>query len=327
MELNIICTSRPEAREYLKIIYQDEEMYIDEFVKLIGGEIFDPDIRVRDCDIKYRGKILSYDDLCDKHKTFCESLKQVKLSYTSTIDKQDLFLIDEDCFAAYRMLESAETQLDLARFYLARASNVFDLNYNVTWSAGYDFLYMYRGFDASTAIMWYNNTLDTVFQMPFLAFGIYKHHLDYKDGMDFQQKINLCKYESFSSIYSKNKQIKNFPELWKILMKAYTSNKDINEWANTIKHKGGVNYIGVNAEPPYKISVKPDTGKGRSTDDTRPLFLDLDDVTRSLADQHSVLCKVISELVQFINFEQIKCTRNGDKKVFPEPSEYKKIIM
>lgn len=331
MDIKITVTSKPESDEYLKIIYNGKKYALDDFAKNFQDEEdrFKLDKLSQNCQFQYKGKVFTYKELCFQINMFCDSLPLLSLynSKIYPIEKTQIFCIDRDYYAAGKLVESAEKQLMLARLALIKAQCIIDYNVNISWVSGYTGIYYFRSIEANNSIMWYNNVFDSIMQIVFIAFGIYKKHPQYSEDLDYHKTLKLCDYIFLSKYYGKNKNIANFKFLWKIISKAHTGNNNVNQWANYIKHKGGISFKGITADDPFSIMVKnPD---GESINDTyfEPLQLDLDEVVEELKNSHLILCNVLEEIVDFIGFEKVQFINNGDKLVIPKKEAYKKIII
>lgn len=238
---------------------------------------------------------------------------------------EDLFIIDKDYYNAFQLLSSAEYQLLNASRYLGKSSIILDSNCNVNWKYGYFTIYGFRCMDLSTAIIWYNNVMDSLFQMVFFAFGLYKHHRSFKSDMSHTKTLELCDYKSLSEIYSANKS-GEFKQLWEILVKAYNSNTPINKLANRIKHQGGIKYIGIELERLYEMIIQKEDEQSKISDfDSERI--DVDETIELLGKHHVLLLEVIKELVNFINFYDARFIESDNKRVCPDKSSYCKLIL
>jgi hypothetical protein len=117
--------------------------------------------------------------------------------------------------------------------------------------------------------------------------------------------------------------VPNLKALWKIVSKAQNANENINQWANYIKHKGGISIKGVFPESPFKVTVGT-----TSSNEFEPLQLELDEVINTLKTAHIILYNTLDELIDFIGFEKIHITYdNNNKRIIPQKSTYKKVLI
>jgi hypothetical protein len=111
-----------------------------------------------------------------------------------------------------------------------------------------------------------------------------------------------------------------------LITKARNSNKNINSWANFIKHKGGINYIGSTPRPRYTAKIILLEGTETRDDEFDAPNVNLEEVILELERHHILLCDILNSLVDFIGFEKVNFTPDGDNLVFPDENEYKKVI-
>lgn len=331
MEFKLTSITESESKDYLKIIYNEKEYMLDQFAKSFQNceDEFYLDKMLKECVIKYKDKEFTYQELCKNINEFSSSLL-ISDNYRSKIyevEKIHIFMIDKDYYAAGKLIESAEKQLMYGRQALIQAYSVLDFNVNCNWISGYVGLFFMRTIKINNAIMWYNNVFDSIMQIIFIAFGIYKKHPNYREGLEYHKILGLCNYSFLSGFYGKNKTIPNFKELWKIIAKAQIGNSNVNQWANYIKHKGGINFKGVEAKSPLNARTENKDGTIINDTDFESPEIDIDDVINELAKVHVIQVKVIQELTQFISFESAKWIYKDGKLIKPKESSYKKLII
>lgn len=327
MEIKITAKSVAESKNYLKLIYNEKEYLLEEFSEKFQDENdkFALDRILENCKIEYKGKTFTYKEMCDDINVFCSSLSFSSL-YADKINPIELNILiaDKDYFASGKLVKSAESQLMLGRYSLVKSRCIMDFNLNCNWSSGYQGIYFLRCVKANNAIMWYNNVFDSIMQIVFIAYGIYKKHPGYSDKLKFHEILKLCDYKFLSKYYGDNKTtVPNLKDLWKIVSKAQNANKHINEWSNFIKHKGGIDFKGISPENIFEMIVGKTSSNG-----FEPPQLEMDEVIEELKNAHITLCNILSELVDFIGFQKIKVTHENDKKsIFPKESSYKKVLI
>ena len=320
-----------ESEEYLKIIYNNNVYLLNDFAMNFQDEQdeFSLDRLIKNCKINYMGKVFTYKEMLDDIDKFKSSLLISDLYFSKIypVEKTNIFIIDRDYYAAGKLIESAEKQLSFGRWSLIQCKSILDFNVNCNWLYGYKAIYNMRSIKANNAIMWYNNVFDSIMQIIFIGFEIYKKHPWYKDKYDYHETIKLCSYSFLSDFYNKNKTIPNLESLWEMIKKAHAANKNVREWANSIKHRGGINYKGDTLNALINVKIKMLDGKTTADKDFEPFEVNLDDVIDELKNLHIVLHETISNLVDFMNFEKVRLIKDGNNLIIPEKATYKKIII
>jgi hypothetical protein len=325
-------TSRtyPASMKYLSFIYKSKEYQIEDFYKRYYRERNPYKIEklLEKCTILYKGVKFSFDGYVKSRNAIGDKLTFCKY-YSANIFPNDfsIFLIDRDYYAASKLFKSAENQLHAVRYYIIKAFDKIDYNVNLHWNTGYTPIYIIRTLSANSAIMWLNNIFDSMMQIIFISLRIYKKHPQYQTDLDFFDVLKLCDYKYLSDFYGANKNISHFKDLWKILSRAQTANLNINKWANYLKHKGGIEYIGVNPETPYEISLKESDGSTVKDSEFSTLSLDLDVVIEQLTTSYIALVNELINLGEFLQFESLSLNSDGTKIVTPERSSYCKVII
>lgn len=331
MDITLTATSKPESENYLAIIYDDEKYTLEDFAKKFQkkDDEFALDRLLKICKIEYKGQEFTHDKMCDDINLFCNSLPLTSFYWSKIYprEKSDIFTIDKDYFASGKLVKSAEDQLTFGRYSLIQSQSIIDFNLNCNWITGYAPIYYIRSIRANEAIMWYNNVFDSIMQIIFIAFGIYKKHPQYSDKLDYHKILKLCDYTFLSNFYGKNKTISNLKELWNIISKAQNANQNIKQWANYIKHKGGINFKGVGPDAICNATMINISGEIIRDTDFEPIQLELDKVIEELKNSHLILCDVLAEIVDFIGFEKVELINVDGNLIIPQKSKYKKVII
>ena len=312
----------------MKIIYKYNQYTLDEFSKKFKNGEFFLESLLSECTLLYRGKKLSFEDYKKQIHELSDTLKFSKLYSTSIISIEPcLAICNYDFYKAAKFLEKAEICLQTARFYLMKSANILEYDVVLPWRYGYQPIFDIRATNFTTAVIWYNNCFDYILQIAFLAFELYKKMPKYQDTMDFEDILKLCTYKNIRYLHNNNSNNTALNELWQMLDECHTKILDVNIWANYAKHKGGIGFIGLKPNSPYKIYIaKPGEQPESRTDDFEPIKLDLDDSIKKMVDIHEALLSCISKLVNFIDFSKAKYTINDEGDfVIPSKDSYVKI--
>ena len=209
MDITINVKTKPESDDYLRIIHNDKIFSLDKFSKSYHVEEnpFDLDSLFMSCSVLYKGKRTTAADMIKDIQEYSNKLKVSQL-YKEKVYPFELntFIIDKDYYAAGKLLKSAEDQLLFGRKALLDSYRILDLNVNLEWKHGYAPIYYQRCFNSSTAIIWYNNVFDSILQIIYKAFGIYKFHPNYSSSLTFHNVLRECDYRFLNKFYKENKK-------------------------------------------------------------------------------------------------------------------------
>lgn len=320
-----------ESENYLHFIYKGKKQKINEFSNKFNNQKdeFYLDKLIKKCKLEYKGKKYTYDEI---KKIESNRLKALNISnlYTRVVEniESNLLAIDKDYYIAGKMLKSSEEILMCARYALSEAMEIIDYNIKAHWDCGYSGIYKLRTIKANQAILAYNNFCDSVMQIVFFAFGIYKKHKKYTEDMKYTDMLSMCNYTFLNNFLENNEsKINNLELLLPLVKKIHQNNKKINEWANYIKHKGGILYKGLDDEF-YTLNIlNKERDLIRSTDDFKLELLDLDYVICEMEKAHVNQCNVLEELIGFINFKGTTYIDLSGRTIVQEENIYKKIII
>lgn len=323
--------TRAECQDYLYVIYDNTELTLMDFaIKYKTGD-FSLDEKLKESTIVYRGKKMTYEELCKANYDFSEELKFIE-RYTREIYpiEHHLAVSNRDYYKAAKYLNKTEKCLQTARYYQLNSFDLLKTDFDVNWSSGYGPQFLLRTIDFTTAVVWYNSCFDYILQIVYFAFGIYKKMDGYSDQMSHNDLLKKCTYYSMGEVYSKHKTVPNYRELWKIINKCYNALSDINSWANFIKHKGGISFDGLNPTEPYSMRMTDPQGNViAESSDFESIKIDMDSSFSILKDAHVALHECINEVIDFIDFKGALPTKHPDKEalVIPDITRYVKVIL
>lgn len=331
MEFKIVSQNEPDCVRYLLIEDGKEKILLDEFSRRYRENSFlTLDERIKNHAIWYRGVSFNYHEMISEHNKFSDSLPFFQRYCQEVYPYEQFIMIGNlDYYRSAKFLKKTEECLQTARYYLISSKKYLVENSSIFWSNGYAAQYLIRSFNLTTSIIWYNSCFDYVLQIIFFAFELYKRISGYNSSWDIDRILKKCTYSTIESIYSKHKDINNFSLLWGILQECRGKLKDVNSWANYIKHRGGIEIIGLEAEAPYNTIVSDSAGHIMSkSNDQLTLEIDLDLTIVQLCETHKAIFTCLDELVSFINFNAAVPIENGQGKiVFQNKKEYMKISL
>lgn len=328
MKFTVTSKTTAACLDYLHVIDNGEKLSLKDFAQKHKGENLDSLIKT--CEIDYRGKVIGYNDYIAQHLALCQSLPFLQRYGNEIIPIEPLLLIgNASYYKSAKFLNKAENCLQTARNYLINCATLLDYNCNIKWSCGYGGQFMLRSFDLATAITWYNNCYDYVLQVVYLAFELYKLVPKYSTFWTFEDTLKKCSYKTIKDIYMANSTISNFTALWIILDSCRTQLQDVNEWANYIKHKGGLEIIGLYPEPPFYMMITDANGnKVAESGEFYPIKIDMDNAITVLQNAHKALYDCLNQITTFIDYSAAVPQTNPDgKMLIPDKRSYVKVII
>lgn len=304
MKFTFTATTKPECERFLKIRTADGEFQtIDCFIRDHPNATED---FLNTCILNYRGRELSYKGYGDEYTAFSEQMKFVDF-------QKPVILLDGSIKAAAYFTQKAIECLQFARFFTMKSALLLDTDYNLNWSQGYAPQFLFRCIYFGTAVTWYSNAFDQVLQSVYWGKRLYtsvkdRKHRPYEDTWEKQKVMENCTYK----FVVKELERRKLTECHNHLTTCLTKITDIREWANYIKHKGGIDYKFLEAESPFKIYVTPkeDRAAGKMPDNKfevkefkSPIEIDIDETLQALVDAHAAIFQSITETVADIDYE------------------------
>lgn len=313
---------------YLYIIYDDEKLNLEEFAKKYSSK--DLDQLIEHCKIEYKGTLKSYADCVSEYSAFCESLPFSE-KYVQQIYPLEMSLLtgNYDFYKSGKFFNKTENCLQTARNYLIRCARLFDYNQNMNWIYGYGPQFMLRSLDFSSAVIWYNNCYDYILQIAYLAFSLFKLLPNYAQTWTFEETIKKCSYRTMEKICNNNATIPNISILWGILDNCHSAMHDVNEWANYIKHKGGIEIVGLHPEAPFTMQLQDLSGTIiAQNSEFSPISIDMDNAITILKNTHMALYSCLDQLYTFINYPAATLSKDKDGNlVIPDRNSYVRVIV
>ena len=209
---------------------------------------------------------------------------------------------------------------------MLKGFTILDFDCNLSWDYGYTAAYVFRGIHIRNAILNYNNCVDIIMQIIFVAFGLYKVHPEYNRSIEFKKILSWCDYDYLSRIYSKNKNA-DFNELWKLLTSCWNSISPVRSLANQLKHQQNFEFEGEYIAPLLYMKIKKLDGTEIDFSHLEPLLVDLDQLIQDMKEIHCQLLSNFIKIIKFINYEKACCKQMDKGEVIPNENEYKKITI
>ena len=301
--------SVPDCEEFLKLNYQDEGyLKIDEFFEKYNKPTNDI---LEHCSLSYRGKQETYKDYVARSIAFSEELELVRFNGWKLIFQPHIR-------ASVYFTEKATDCLQNARFFAMKSAMLLDCDNSIPWKYGYVPQFSMRCTYFGTAATWYSNTFDQILQMVYWGYELYTSVEDrkgnpYNDTWDVKSIMALCNYDFVV------KELKNrgYADARKLLTSCFDKIGDVRTWANYIKHKGGIEYLYLEPEPPFQIYIRPiEESNGSSPFDIppedrfaiknfkSPIEVDIDDKLNVINDTHKALVECLSKIIENIDFDK-----------------------
>ena len=313
MQISFSVKNELKCRSFLEIKTPDGEyQLIDEFIKA-HPTISESDLER--CIIKYRGIEKTYKQEIDDYVAFSETMKFVK-------SVPPMLIADQSIKPAIYFAKKSIECLQFARFFTMKSNLILDTDHNIPWSQGYVPQYLFRCIYFGTASTWYSNAFDQVLQIVYWGKKLYVHASDragnhYEESWDPKKIMEQCKYGFVVDELKKCNDI----ALRKCLTSCSSAIEQVRNWANYIKHKGGIDYKYIEPENPYKLffvpideaaHVEPKVGPQYQEPDAKyeikdfksPIEIDIDDKIQELVKVHAAIHDCIEKVIADMNFER-----------------------
>lgn len=332
MDFTITAKTEPDCIKYLFIEDDGAKLTLEQFVSKYKADTTIPlDARIESHAIYYREKSFSHGEMVKTHVDFANSLHFFE-RYNKEVYPQEHFLMigNYDYYKSAKFLKKAEKCLQTARYYLICSETILDFDCNLHWEHGYGAQFFTRSLNFTTATVWYNNCFDYILQIVYLAFGLYKQVRGYQDTWSIEETLKKCSYRTIKDIYSANNTVANFTSLWTIIEDCHTALTDVNEWANYIKHKGGIDIAGLEADAPFSATMTDVDGNVvAQSDEFSPIKVDLDVGIVELSKAHDSLFDCLDKLVTFIDYNAAipQADVSSGKMLIPDRNNYVKVIL
>jgi hypothetical protein len=299
MSFTITAKTYPECQDFLRVIESGQQYSLEEFTeKHKGANVLEFNNAVKASSVLYRGVEKKYADVISERVAFSESLPLFEF-------KLPMILLNSSDRASIAFAKSACECLHNARYFAMMSADILDSNENINWSGGYLSHFYFRTVNFSTAVSWYSNCFDQILQIVYWGYSLFTSARDrggvYDPSWDVKRVLKCCTYEFVKSeLHGKGlTSVKN------IITDCMARIQDVRDWANYIKHKGGIDYKYIEAPSPVRIRASMDSGSDFTPIDDyfSPIQIDIDDKITSLTDAHSALFCCLTELVKDIDFD------------------------
>ena len=322
MKFTFTTTTKPECENFFQIRAVDEPFQnIDEFIKAHpnNSEEF-----LNSCMIRYRGHEMLFSDYLAGYTALTESMKFVQF-------QQPDLILDSDIRAAEYFTKKAIECLQFARFFIMKSTLLIDTDFNLSWSQGYVPQFYFRCIYFGTACTWIQNAFDHVLQSIYWGKKLYMVAKDrdeqpYDPSWDTKKIMENC---TFDFVVDELKK-RGLTDCRKHLTRGSGKTEKVRSWANYIKHKGGIDYKYLEAEPPLEVyfvpiedakdkektkntpPAKPDE-KYRIRDFKSPVEIDIDVQIKDLIDAYDAVFNCINETISDIDYKKHSVQVGGAK--------------
>ena len=311
--VQFISNQRRECEQFLTIRtvdgpYQTIDLFVRDHQNIT-------DDLLNTCVIRYRDTEKPYSVFVAHYRKFTEELKFV------SFDKPEILIRPSMRAAAY-FIQKASDCLQTARFFIIKSALLLDTDYNIHWSQGYVPQFWFRCIYFGTAATWLSNTFDQILQAVYWAKELYTslsdHGKPYDDSWDAEKIMKKCKFNFVTEELGK-RGLKTCEDR---LTSCYSTIEEVRDWANFIKHKGGLDYKFLELKPLGTSFFIPasDTNalelirnSGNGLPDAKyelvpfksPITIDIEERKQTLVDEHTALLHCINDMIKEIDFNKI----------------------
>jgi hypothetical protein len=299
MNLTFTARTTPACQDFLKIIEDGQQYRIEEFAeKHKNANIFEFGNAVKASSILYRGVVKKHADVVSDYVAFSESLPFYQF-------KPPMLMLESSDRAAVAFVKSACECLQNARYFSMMSADILDTNENINWSGGYLPHFLFRTINFSTAVSWYSNCFDQILQIVYWGYSLFTSVRDrssvYDPSWDVERTLKCCTY----GFVQKELNARGLTSLEMFIADCMAKIQGVRDWANYIKHKGGIDYKYIEAPSPMQIRVKMNGDPDFTPIDDyfSPVSVDIDEKITSLKNAHIALFYCLTEVVKDIDFD------------------------
>lgn len=315
-----ICGERISLQDYDAVIEKKKEILKDYLpflldfpytIKKLKGDSIE-NIREVPVSILYKGKKISLYGFIKENRDFESQL--VRITEINSLERIHEFgivftqLIQKDQYHAtiietFRVLQDLNYCLNTARFALMQANKILHYRSALVWSNGWEQLWT-RSAWLNNAIILYNSCFDKLVQSVWIGFEAFDGYQKMKKGKPDGQPLkrqDLYSLEGLNRIYKLcdyNEIKKRLPSCINDIISPVFSNDfvRIREYANRIKHRGGMRYKDLF---PYGNILEIVDDNCYSSFRTQ-IIDEIDNVVLDVKDYHNVFCKTVQEIFTYI---------------------------
>ena len=315
-----ICGERISLQDYDAVIEKKKEILKDYLpflldfpytIKKLKGDSIE-NIREVPVSIIYNGRKISLYGFIKENREFESQLKRItEINSLERIHEFGIVftqLIQKDQYHAtiietFRVLQDLNYCLNTARFALMQANKILHYRSALVWSNGWEQLWT-RSAWLNNAIILYNSCFDKIVQSVWIGFEAFDGYQKKKKGKPEGQPLkrqDLYSKEGLNRIYKlcDYNEIKNrFPSCINDIISPMFSNDfvKVREYANRIKHRGGMRYKDLF---PYGNILEIVDDNCYSSFRTQ-IMDEIDNVVLDVKDYHNVFCNVVQEIFTYI---------------------------
>lgn len=315
-----ICGERISLQDYDTVIEKNKENLKEYFpflldfpytTKKLKGDSIE---KIRDVpvSIMYNGRKISLYEFIKENRDFESQLKRItEINSLERIHEFGLVftqLIQKDQYHAtiietFRVLQDLNYCLNTARFALMQANKILHYRSALEWSNGWEQLWT-RAAWLNNAIILYNSCFDKIVQSVWIGFETFDGYQKKKKGKFVGQPLSrqdLYSIEGLTRIYKlcDYNEIKDrLPKCINDIITPMFSNDfvRVREYANRIKHRGGMRYKDLF---PYG-NIFENVDDSRYSSFRTQIMDEIDNVVLDVKKYHNVFCDAVQEIFTYI---------------------------
>lgn len=301
----------PECKNFLKIQWPSESFTtIDKFIEVHSNATAE---EIGKCKINYRGIVKTYKDYINDYSVRSNSIEFKRFCLYMVVS-------DQKIRTSLYFLKYAIECLNNGRLFTIKSLLIVDTDYNSNWKYGYVPQFLFRCIYFGTAVMWYSNSFDQILQTVYWAYGLYEsancalNNSD-NDVDDLKDILKKCNYKLVMKLLKE----KGLCNLKKQLETCYIKMGKVREWANFLKHKGGISYKYLEPKVQFQSYVIPvnENIKEEEIFDIgeefllnyfdSPIAIDIDKEISVLENVHKLLYECIDNVINSIDYDRYSC--------------------
>ena len=290
---------KSKVSEIFKVEYEAKLYEAQEFSKYCEENGLLVEVEIKKCDIIYNDEKYSFEEYQKKLIANAKKFKKDEVDIQYMLIPEFVFAYDEKLYMCLKYLKTLCSIITAGNHYAIQSYNKIPTElYGIDSYAGY---FYKRCMDFSTAILWYNSTIASFFQIFCSKFDFYKNINDKNiDLTNYAEKEKLCGYNKINNALKKiDKNVENSDMFnwWEKIDYCCKKMAWIKDCANSLKHRSGVEYEEIDLPLEiYKENLK-------MSEMYLPKRIDIDNDYDKIIEIHNEIIDVYTFMVKEINLQ------------------------
>lgn len=295
-ELQLVFKTRTESEclNFLKFSYNNDWYLPNELFSFVSENKLDLNKVLSKSIISYSGNEHSYNDYSNTFIKKGEVIKQSTI-YMNELSKDMSAYSNPQKILCYKFFEKIEDSLSNARMNISMVLNILPVNYELPYIVTYD----KRCLDFENACMNIYSCYDYVL----VLINFYYKYSDLISGKtSFDELLLSSRKNGVSKLLTSEPIDKTKTNLKNIIDKLEIKTTKVRDWANSIKHRCGLEYYALKPKTPFRFIININGKNVETTNLFKLPLVDIDNDVQTLLDAYNVTYNSIIELYNNLHF-------------------------